>query len=111
MNELTNRIMCIQMRSGIEIWIEDEQIEQVKSILKSSSRDMRFIQLPDGQLVNIADITGIFSAPTMEEVTNRKNGKWKCNHNNWHNRGEKCECAWEERRQREREEQRRKYGV
>ncbi len=56
-----------------------------------SARESKFIEY-EGQVVNSADIIGIFSASTMEEVTRRKNGEWKCKSETWHERKEKCDC-------------------
>ena len=32
----------------------------------------------ENQIINKADISGIFNAITMEDKTRRKNGDWKC---------------------------------
>jgi hypothetical protein len=45
------------------------------------------------EMINSADITGIYLASTMEEVVHRRNGEHKCKHNNWHARGEQCDCG------------------
>lgn len=61
---------------------------EILETLKSS----KFIKF-SGELINTADIVGVFTAGTMEEVTRRKRGEWQCSHGKWHGRNEKCECA------------------
>ena len=83
-NELSKRLVCILMRSRVEIWKEEDRINKI------NLEGVKFINI-DGEIINTADISGIFKASTMEEQTRRKNGEWKCQQNYWHNRGEKCE--------------------
>lgn len=88
--EITKNLMVVVMRSGIEIWIERDKIEKFISILNTADTS-KFINIGD-EVVNTADITGIFSPKTMESVVNKKNGRWLCKYNVWHERGEKCGC-------------------
>lgn len=89
MNEVSKELKCISMRNGVEIWAEKERLEKLQNSLVGI-KESKFVFL-DEQMLNTADIVGIFDAKTMEEVTHRKNGQWKCEYNNWHNRGTKCE--------------------
>lgn len=90
MNELAKDLMCVCMRNKVEVWVESEKVEKLKEIL-SNTKENRFIDF-NGQSINTADIIGIFDAQTMEEMMRRKNGQWKCDQGNWHNRYEKCLC-------------------
>jgi hypothetical protein len=84
--ELTKKLMCILMREKAEIWIEKDKLEPLMGMLETK----RFVNI-DGQIINTADISGIYSAETMEDITRRKNGQWKCEAGNyWHNKGEIC---------------------
>lgn len=84
--ELTKKLVCILMRSGVEIWVEEEKIDGIVSLMEKKS-----IFRVSGQIVNTADISGIFDANTMEENTYRKNGYWKCKQGNyWHKKNEEC---------------------
>jgi Mg2+/Co2+ transporter CorC len=89
MNELSKKLMCIQMRSQVELWLEAEKSEKLQEILQTitGSKFVRF----EGRTINTADIVGIFTALDMEELTRRKNGEWKCQYNFWHPRKEDCE--------------------
>ena len=89
-NEITKNLMCIQMRSGVEIWMEQERAEKLQVVLQeiTGSKFIRF----DDQTINTADVVGVFSAANMADHTRRKNGEWKCQSNIWHQRGEKCNC-------------------
>lgn len=82
--------MCIQMRSGVEIWVEAAKAEPFQKDLEATTQ--HFFARFAGQTVNTADVVGVFAAATMDEYTRRKNGQWKCDKGNWHDRGVKCDC-------------------
>lgn len=90
MNQLSVQLACIQMRSGVEIWLESEKAKKLQIILKEITSH-KFIDF-ESETFNTADVVGIFLATTMEDYTHRKNGQWKCNEGNWHDKGMKCEC-------------------
>ena len=75
------------MRSRIEIWVEKEKAEKLINLLGTTKT--KFVEI-ENEIINSADIEGVFSAKTMEDLTRRKNGQWKCNLGYWHQRGEKC---------------------
>lgn len=89
--QISKRLMCIFIRGGLEIWAEEDKIKNLQQILRTVGKESKFIEL-EGETINTADITGIFYAKTMEDLTRRKNGMWKCRWNYWHNRGEQCAC-------------------
>lgn len=90
MTDIVKNLYCIQTRTGVEIWVEKERAEKLQRILESIS-GTKFI-LFEEETINTADIVGIFKANTMQELTRRKNGEWKCHSNTWHQKGEKCNC-------------------
>lgn len=90
MNEISKKLKCLVMRNGITIWREEERLNDLISLL-SGKEKVGFIKVDD-ELINSADVSGIFTAQTMEEMTRRKNGQWKCDYNNWHDRNIKCGC-------------------
>ena len=85
MNQLSKKLMCVQMRSGVEIWVEQEKSDRLQSILTgiTSSKFVLF----EGQTFNTADVVGVFSAETMSDLTRRKK------------LGTKATCARSPRRQ------------
>ena len=85
--------MAIVMRNGVEVWIEQDKIQALKNALMSSKEHSRFIEV-DGKVINTADVVGIFDPKTMEDMTHRKNGRYKCQFGVWHERNDKCGC-WE----------------
>ncbi len=92
MNELTNKQKVIMLRSGVEIWIEEEYANRLKSILLNS-KETKFIEI-DNSVINSTDIIGVFSPQELEDATRRKNGQWKHTNGNWYNRGDKvCQCG------------------
>lgn len=88
MNELSRNLVCVQFRSGVEVWMEKERADKLSTILLEGKN--QFIEY-DGRVLNRADIVGIFTALDMEELTRRKNGEWKCQYSFWHPRKEDCE--------------------
>jgi hypothetical protein len=91
-NELSKSLMCVQMRSGVEIWLEEDKASNLQNALQSITTS-KFVMLPDGrQTINTADIVGVFLASTMEETTRRKLGEWKCASGNWHQKKGECSC-------------------
>jgi hypothetical protein len=90
-NEVSVNLMCVQMRSGVEVWLEAEKAKALQVMLTSQTSH-RFINY-EGQSFNTADLVGVFTAATMEATTHRKNGQWQCNFGKWHGRGEDCSCS------------------
>ncbi len=110
--ELSKSLYCIQMRSGIEIWVEQERARKLQTILQSLNQHM-FIKFED-KTINTADLVGVFSALDMEDLTRRKNGQWKCKEEKWHDKRENCTClSQDQKRNAEtwREQWKEKYGV
>ena len=90
MTNITRSLVAIVIRGGIEIWVEKEKAVSLAQAL--SRQDCpQFIRYGE-QLINKADITGIFSPQVMEEKVRRRNGMWQCQSGTWHDRGEKCGC-------------------
>lgn len=92
-NQLSKNLVCVLMRSGIEIWVENDRAENLKKVL-SEIKESKFINY-NGETINTADISGIFSADVMSEHTRRKNGLVKCKYNYWHQRNNPCSCRTE----------------
>lgn len=99
--ELSRSVVCIQMRSGVEVWIESARADNLQATLQAITQS-KFIKL-DNQTLNTADIVGVFQASTMEAATRRKNGQTQCKEGAWHDKNEKCDCI--PRKSRERHEQ------
>jgi hypothetical protein len=90
MNELSKDLKCVLMRSGIEIWLENEKAKDLQIILNSPKSV--FVEI-DGETINSADVSGIFTAERMEDLTRRKNGQWRCSFGFWHERFDQCAHA------------------
>jgi hypothetical protein len=91
MSQLAKNLYCVYVRNGAEIWIERERCENLMQELKGIVEGNRFIKFED-QMMNTADIVGIFSAATMADLNRRKNGQWQCLKGTWHGRKDQCEC-------------------
>lgn len=102
--ELSKELVCLLLRNGIQFWLEKDRATNLES--KLSDKTKPFFDL-DGNIVNKSDVTGIFAATVIEEMTRRKNGQWFCKEGYWHDRGEKCEDCWSKNAQKRAEEYRR----
>lgn len=112
MTEVAKQQMCILMRSGIQLWIDKDRTE---ALMKMIGNESKFVSI-DEQYINTADVSGIYDPTTMEDLIHRKNGQWKCKHNVWHDRFEKCgdDCIDEvlkKSRAKSKEDYFKKYGV
>lgn len=90
MNNLSKELMCIQIRSGVEIWLERERAENFIKAL-SMPNAPQFVEV-DGNMINRADVVGIFGAANMEDSTRRKNRQWQCKIGTWHEKNQECSC-------------------
>jgi hypothetical protein len=91
--ELSKELVCVLVRSGIEIWVEKDRADILIKMLQNKDCP-QFIEY-ENQIINKADISGIFNSKTMEEKTRRKNGQWKCENGIWHDKFEKCDSEQE----------------
>ena len=88
MSDLVKELMCICMRNGVEIWKEADRLKGI------DFEGVKFLEI-DGEMLNTADIVGVFKAQNVEDMRRRKNGEWKCDWDRWHQRGGRCGCAEE----------------
>lgn len=92
MNALSKNLVCIVIRNGISLWVEQDRAENMISLLTGNNAP-QFVKY-ENRLINRADVVGIFTAADMEEHTRRKNGEWKCPSGEWHPKATKCECQF-----------------
>jgi hypothetical protein len=85
--EIQNNSMCVMLKSGITLWLNERQIEKLKNVLLIATP--KFIEIDD-MIILSTDIRGIFPVQIIEELEKRKNGEWKCDFGHWHHRGEQC---------------------
>ena len=97
MKELTKELMCIKLRSGVEIWVEKEKAQKLIDLLGTTKT--KFVEIGD-EIINSADVEGVFTPQTMDDLRKRKSGKWQCQYGVWHDRYEKCFC-WEKEKYQE----------
>lgn len=92
MKELAKKQICVQMRSGIEIWIDQEKYEPLKELLLSGKQFLEW----EGELFNRADVVGVFKPESIQNVTRRKNGEWQCKDcGKWNTKGTTpCDCQY-----------------
>jgi len=91
MKSLVKNLMCIVIRGGIEIWIENDKAEKLKNILLNT-KDKKFVEI-DGEVFSTFEVVGILTPQTMADKTRRQNGEWKCKENTWHKKKEECACT------------------
>ena len=88
MNEVTKNLMCVVIRGGIEVWIDDDKVDNLMTVIEKSS-----VVKIDKNIINTKDIVGVFTAEVMEEMRSRKRGDWECGYGKIHQRNEKCPCV------------------
>jgi hypothetical protein len=88
MTELTDRVYCVLLRSGVEIWVNDERGKNVKGVL-SNGGDVKFLEIND-EFVSVSAIEGIFTAESMKTKERTKRGDWQCGFGYWHIKGQEC---------------------
>jgi hypothetical protein len=94
MTQLAKQQVCIVMRNGLEIWIDQDKYDKLKQIITQSN--LKFVNF-DKRVINLVDVIGIFLPEDMDALTRRKNGQWQCQKaSQWHDKGEKCECVSDE---------------
>jgi len=91
-NQLSKSLMCVQMRSGVEIWLEAKKAKDLQDKLQGITGSKFVYHEETNQTINTADIVGVFTASTMAENTRRKNGEWQCKKAVWHKKNEQCAC-------------------
>lgn len=89
-NELSKKLFCVLMRSGVQIWVEQERAQNLQNALDAISSH-KFVRFEE-QTFNTADLEGVYSASTMQELTRRKNGEWQCQRGTWHQKKDECHC-------------------
>jgi hypothetical protein len=91
-NELATKQLCIYVRNGIEIWLDEEKAKEFGDDLNNES--VGKFNMIEGRLINTADIVGIFTPQDLEELKRRKQGQWKCKHSNWQPKEiTHCDCG------------------
>jgi hypothetical protein len=93
MARLAKNLVCIVVRNGIWVWVEQERAKILINVLGQNNCP-QFITY-EGRMINKADITGIFLPEDIDAYTRRKNGQWQCDKGKWHNRGVACDCPAE----------------
>jgi hypothetical protein len=89
-NEISVKQMCLVIRSGVEIWIDEEKANRIGNDLVNIT--VKFL-IVEGRYINVADIVGIFNPQDLDEVKRRKMGQNKCKYGKWHGRDEECQCG------------------
>ena len=91
--ELTKNLICVLTRSGVEIWLEKERIENLIKLVKNG---VEFIECEEA-FISKGDFAGVYTAAQMADRTKRKNGQYQCSRKGkWHDRFEKCDCEQED---------------
>jgi len=91
MTNLTNPEMCLVMRNGIEIWVDQKKGE---SLGASWGNDKTNIIQIAGCFINPVDLMGIFTPQALDEHHRMKRGEWRCKYGFWHSKAEtECNCT------------------
>ena len=90
---ITNPQKCLLIRTGIEIWIDEDRSQQLENVLTNNTKTViKF----EGRIINSVDIVGIFLPEDLDIYKRQKRGEWQCKKGNWHTRNEhECNCQRE----------------
>ena len=88
MKQLTDKIYCLVLNNGIEIWLNQKQKDWVSDRLVSLESS-KFIEI-EGEIINSSAITGIISGEKMKTKERKKMGDYQCSYGFWHTRGQEC---------------------
>lgn len=92
--ELAREERIIYMKSGLPHFVETERVAPLEKLLESGSGH-RFVKLPNGQVINTAEIEGIYTIERYAELQKIKEGYRCCEYGKWHARKEECQCRRE----------------
>lgn len=96
----------ILMKSGLVHWVSEATASKLENQLATQAAHC-FIKISElGLTINSAEIDGVYTREQYTEYSNVKQGMWKCEYGNWHNKGKReCECRAEFfKKQREKEQ-------
>jgi len=82
MKQVSKKIKIISLRNGVELSLEEDQVDKFLSALN----DKKFISL-NGRLISTSDIVGIFDPEDMEAVIRRRSGQWQGKDGKWRDKG------------------------
>jgi ribosomal protein L19E len=88
MNEITKNLMCVVIRGGLEVWIDDDKVDNLMIVIEKNS-----VVKIDNNVINTKDIVGIFTPEVMKGRDTRKRGDWQCDYGRTHQKYEKCPCV------------------
>jgi len=77
MNELTKNQKCIVIRTGIFIWLDENEANKFQLVLDNITQST-FIKI-NGRSINSADVSGVYLPEDIQELYDRKNHKWNNN--------------------------------
>lgn len=84
------------MKNGLVHWLTDQTAAKLEDHLSKQSGHT-FVKVTELNItINTAEIDGLYTADQYEELGKIKDGQWKCQYGNWHNKGKReCECKKE----------------
>jgi hypothetical protein len=87
--------MVIVMKNGLTFWVTKETGERAQAHLEKQTAHsfMRIAEL--GETINTAEIAGIHSPETYEDLRRYEAGDFKCQWGKWHEKKQVCECRKE----------------
>jgi putative SOS response-associated peptidase YedK len=72
MQKPSKRPMCVLMRDGEEVWLDGEGAESLQDMLEEND-GAQFLAV-GGRVFETANVSGVFSEATMQDIWRRKGG-------------------------------------
>lgn len=88
MNEITKNLMCVVIRGGLEVWIDEDKVDNLMAVIEKNS-----VVKIEKNIINTKDIVGVFTPEVMKDRDSKKKGEWRCDYGKIHQKYEKCVCV------------------
>jgi len=91
-NELSKDNYILRIHGGVNIYIDEDEFNKLKLILKDKSTDCFEIR---GKFIMKSAVQYIVSAADMEIVERKGRGEWQCEKGHWNSRGaQRCDKCY-----------------
>lgn len=93
----------IAMKGGLTLLVSAETAIRLSKHLVDQEAHS-FVKVDEiGETVNTAEIEGVYTPEKHQEMMRLRGGEYLCSFAKWHEKKQKCDCAYELARDRERE--------
>ncbi len=88
--EIDIKKLYLMTFSGAKFLITQQQADKITELINQGAK---VIKITENDFMGVSDFRGIYNAEVVEDELRRKQGQWKCEYGNWHEKGQECGCA------------------